>query len=137
MDDKYYQTVEKQVDHEFQEYKHIAVNKDIDETKYRISRMGEFGTLLVKDVYGNMNFQKDKAIEIPKVGTLEEYEEELKKQKLDKKMRQTQAYKDLGAAGVANANKEFSTSQSAADNMRLSKFALNKTYSIMRRHFYD
>lgn len=36
--------------------------------------MGTFGSLLVKDVYGNMNFQKDKAIEMPKMMTLEEYE---------------------------------------------------------------
>lgn len=31
---------------------------------------GKFGTYLVQDVYGNMNLDKDKAIEMPKINTL-------------------------------------------------------------------
>lgn len=72
MSDKEYQKVANNIDEEYQEYKYIAVNsKDIDETKYRLSRMnGDFGTFLVKDVYGNMNFEKNNAIEMPKINTL-------------------------------------------------------------------
>ncbi len=43
--------------------------------------MGKFGNFLVKDVYGNMNFEKDKAIEMPKINTLQEYEEQKKKER--------------------------------------------------------
>ncbi len=54
--------VQKQVEKDFFEYKYIAVNKEIDDTKYRLSRMGKFGNFLVKDIYGNMNFNKKEAV---------------------------------------------------------------------------
>lgn len=71
MGDEEYKDVEKHIDHEFQEYKYVAVNKNIDETKYRLARMGKFGNYLVNDIYGNMNFEKDKAIEMPKITSIE------------------------------------------------------------------
>ncbi len=42
---------------------------------------GDFGTYLVKDVYGNMNLGKHNAIEMQKINTLEEYEEDKKRQR--------------------------------------------------------
>ena len=42
---------------------------------------GDFGTFLVHDVYGNMNFEKGKAIEMPRINNLQEYEEEKKRLK--------------------------------------------------------
>ncbi len=54
---------------------------DIDETKFRLSKIGgEFGTYLVQEIYGNMNFEKGKVIEMPKINTLQEYEDEKKRQ---------------------------------------------------------
>ena len=40
---------------------------------------GSFGQLLVKDVYGNLNFERGKAIETPQINTLEQYESEKKR----------------------------------------------------------
>lgn len=39
---------------------------------------GKFGQFLVQDVYGNMNFDKSQAIEMPKINTLQEYEDDKK-----------------------------------------------------------
>lgn len=41
--------------------------------------MGKFGELMVRDVYGNMNFDRDSAVEMPKKYTVEEYETEKQK----------------------------------------------------------
>ena len=62
LEDDEYKSIEERIGHAYQDVKYIAVNKDIDENKYRLACLGEFGNTLVKDIYGNMNFQKDKAI---------------------------------------------------------------------------
>lgn len=50
---------------------------------------GDFGKYLVKDIYGNDDFSKDKVIEMPRINNLQEYEEDRKRQKDLKKVMST------------------------------------------------
>ena len=64
--------------------------------------MGKFGALMARDIYGNMNFERSGAIQMPKKKyTLESYEEEKLKEKefrkkaLDEGRSRTEHYLDI------------------------------------------
>ena len=46
--------------------------------------MGRFGELMVNEIYGNNNFEKGRAVELPKSYTIEEIEEQIKREKEQK-----------------------------------------------------
>lgn len=95
-----------------------------------MSRMnGKFGTYLMEDVYGNKNLEKDKAIEIPLIGTLEEYE-------IDKK-RQRELQKVLSAGSLIPQLKKPDPTSLKTGKIQMSKNQLNKTYSMLKRYIYN
>lgn len=65
--------------------------------------MGRFGELMVNEIYGNNNFEKGRAVELPKSYTIEEIEEQIKREKEQKEAE----FKELQQLGIGKIRNEY------------------------------